>query len=140
MRKRPASSGDGTSLPGDKTDRQKVGAFGEQAAVELLRRAGYRIIERNHRSPLGEVDIIAQDGKTLVFVEVRTRKSAGYGTAAESITRHKQDKLRQLAESYVQALGNPNISYRIDVVVVQLRADGQVERIELIRNAVEDAG
>lgn len=132
--------GGGLSQPKDRTSRQKVGAFGEDAAVEHLRKAGYRVLERNHRNPLGEIDIIAQDKKTLVFVEVRTRKGTGYGTAAESITRHKKDKLRQLAESYVQALDNPNISYRIDVVVVQLRADGQVERIELIRNAVEDAG
>jgi len=137
MSKPHPDKNDGISEALCKTNRQRVGAVGEQAAVECLRKAGYRIVERNHWSPIGELDIIAREGKTLVFVEVRTRKGAGCGAAAESITCRKQAKLRQLAESYVQAQGNLDLSYRIDVVVVQLRADGQVEQIELIRNAVE---
>ncbi len=125
------------SSKSQKTPRQMVGSFGEQVAGEHLRKAGYRILERNHRTPLGEIDIIADHKSTLVFVEVRTRQGAGFGTPQESVTRRKQDKLRQLADYYLQSQKVSQSSYRIDVVVVQLKRDGQVERVELIQNAVE---
>ena len=74
-----------------------VGGLGEDFAVYYLESCGYRIIERNFRCRLGEIDLIAQDGKTLVFVEVKTRRSRRYGSPQEAVTTAKQAKLRTVA-------------------------------------------
>ena len=80
----------------------KAGEWGENKACEYLRRKGYTILHRNFRGLLegkiiGEIDIIAQDGETAVFVEVKTRVSALFGTGAEAVNRRKQEKLRRTA-------------------------------------------
>ncbi len=117
--------------------RKSLGALGEQIAVDYLRRHGYVIRERNHRTPMGEIDIVAVDRKTLAFVEVRTRQGSAFGTAAESITARKQRKLVQLAESYLQSCPESFQGYRIDVVVVEFSSSSTLRRVELIKNAVE---
>ncbi len=121
-----------------KTDGRKVlGAIGEQAAVDYLQKHGFRIRERNVRTRLGEIDIVAQDSETLVFVEVRTRRGGAFGTPEESITFRKQWKLIQLAESYIQTCGESFQGYRIDVVVVEFSPSRVLQRVELIKNAIE---
>lgn len=114
--------------------RRRLGARGERAARAYLEQEGYAVLETNHRTPSGEIDIVAREGDCLVFVEVRTRRGDAYGTPEESITPAKRAKLIELAESYIQAHeGSPEL-WRIDVVAVEIAADGTIARIALVRN------
>ena len=116
--------------------RRQVGDRGERLAADYLRARGYDIIERNFRCREGEIDIVARQGETLVFVEVRTRRGRDFGTPEESISSLKQQRLVSLAEAYVQAHDQPNETWRIDVVAVELGPNGEVSRLEHIENAV----
>ncbi len=121
--------------------RKATGARGESAAAEHLRRQGYRIAGANWRCRAGEIDLIAEDGPSLVFVEVRTRRSARAGSAEESVTRTKQRRLIALAETYLawqEAAGRPwTGAWRIDVVAIRLDARGEVLELNHLINAVE---
>jgi putative endonuclease len=119
--------------------RRETGMLGEQLACDFLGKNGYRIIERNFRCPGGEVDIIAQQQDTLVFIEVRTKHSRQFGSPEESITRTKMERLRNMASQYYQSRKNLPESWRIDVVAIEMKYNGLVSRIELIENAVCDA-
>ena len=116
--------------------RKEVGAIGEKLAADLLKKHGYKILQRNYRCREGEVDIIAQKDDSLVFVEVRTKKSSGFGTPEESVSFFKREKLISLANAYIQTLDNPPASWRIDVVAVELAPNDKVSRLEHIENAV----
>ena len=116
-------------------NRREVGALGERIAADYLQKAGYRVRERNFRLREGEIDIIAEKDDFLVFVEVRTRTSSSFGTAEESVTPHKIERLIALAQSYIQSHQDLPSSWRIDVVVVELTPGGKVSRIELIEDA-----
>lgn len=105
------------------------GEVAEQFAAEFLQRQGVKIITRNYRCRFGEIDLIAQDGKTLVFVEVKSRRSGNFGGAAASITRDKRDKLLRAARHYLAQKGN--LPCRFDAVLIQ----GEPPQIEWIRNA-----
>jgi len=118
--------------------RRRLGAFGERLAAAHLEAKGYRIRARNYRCREGEIDIVAQDGETLVFVEVRTRRGDALGTPAESITAIKESRLVAAATAYVQALPQPPADQRIDVVAVQLSPDGRLLAIDHIEGAVTD--
>lgn len=117
-------------------DRRRLGAFGEEAARNHLKRLGYRIIESNFRCPIGEIDIVASKQDCLVFVEVRTRRSTGFGIPEESITSSKKAKLAALAETYIQSHDSSPSSWRIDVVAIEVTQSGAISRIEVIENAV----
>lgn len=116
--------------------RRRLGAFGERLAAVHLEAKGYRIRARNYRCPEGEIDIVAQDGETLVFVEVRTRRGDALGGPAESITAAKELRLVAVATAYVQALPEPPADQRIDVVAVQLSPGGRLLAIDHIEGAV----
>lgn len=118
--------------------RRETGIIGEKLACDFLGKNGYQIVETNYRCPDGEIDIIAQQKDTLVFVEVRTKKSSRFGTPEESITPAKMKKLRTVAAHYGQNRDNLPLSWRIDVVAIQMESSGRVSRIELIENAVEE--
>ncbi len=109
---------------------------GEQAetlAVAFLRAQGLMIVERNYHCRFGEIDIIARDGKTMVFVEVRRRSGNAFGGAAASITSAKREKLLKTARHYLAgAAGLPPC--RFDAVLMT----GEPPRIEWLRNAIED--
>lgn len=79
-----------------------LGAWGEEKAARFLEQCGYEIIRRNYHSRYGEIDLIAEDGDYLIFVEVRLRKSAGHGSPEESVDRRKQEKIRMTAQMYLQ--------------------------------------
>ncbi|MCL0089642.1 YraN family protein [Dehalococcoidia bacterium] len=119
--------------------RKLMGAFGERAAREYLKKRGYKILETNFRGALGEIDIVAQDGDCVVFVEVRTRRSLAFGTPEESITAAKKARLIKLAQSYIQGHRDPSCPWRIDIVAIEIGQDGKITRIELIENAVESS-
>jgi putative endonuclease len=114
------------------------GQQGERIAAEHLQRQGYKIVETNVRVTGGEIDLIADDQGTLVFVEVRARRGGAYGDAAESIGKQKQRRVYRAAEAYLQARCIPPARpSRIDVVTIQLDPTGKAMRVELIKNAVE---
>ena len=117
--------------------RRETGALGERIACEFLGKNGYEILEKNYRCPDGEMDIVAQQKDTLVFIEVRTKKSRFFGRPEESITTVKQERLTKLAEQYGQAHENLPEAWRIDVVAIQIENNGKIERIEIIENAVD---
>lgn len=95
-----------------------LGKRGEDVAVRLLRRKGYKIVARGHRSGFGELDIVAVDGRTIVFVEVKTRRHTGAGTPAEAVTREKQRRVAAAALSYLRLHGLTEYTARFDVVAI----------------------
>lgn len=117
--------------------RRATGKRGEDLAAAFLEKRGWTILGRNVRTARGELDLIARDADTLVFVEVRTRRGHSFGSPEESVTRRKQQKLVELAESYLQTQPVADIPCRIDVVVVELGPRDEIQRIELFEGAVE---
>ncbi len=117
--------------------RRETGALGEKIAGEFLGKNGYEIVETNYRCTEGEIDIIARQRNTLVFIEVRTKRSRRFGSPEESITGVKKERLRALAERYGQEHENLPAVWRIDVVAIQMEKGGRVKRIEIIENAIE---
>ena len=93
-----------------------LGKQTEQLACHYLQKNGLQLRESNYRCRRGEIDLIMLDGNVLVFVEVRYRKSACFGSAAETIDRHKQDRLIQCAQHYLATRNKPNQPCRFDVI------------------------
>lgn len=101
------------------TQRAELGALGERLAAEHLERQGYRILERNFRCRMGELDLIARRGNDLVFVEVKLRKDVSHGEAREFVTASKQRKLLLTAEYYLSARPwAQDLQARFDVIEV----------------------
>jgi putative endonuclease len=119
-------------------EHQQVGKAGEEAAVQYLCRQGYRIVERNYRCRFGEIDLIARDGKTLTFIEVKTRRSQRFGPAAAAVTLEKQRHLIKASQLYLIQKRKAHELCRFDVVTIELGA--QEPRIELIKDAFQPAG
>jgi putative endonuclease len=103
-------------------DRDGVWRDGERAAWEVYRSRGYRLVARNWRCPLGELDLVVMRGDLLVFCEVKTRASARLGGPHEAVTASKRRKLRQLAEAFVSTRRPTGSSVRFDVASVTWRA------------------
>ena len=118
-------------------NRQEIGKLGENLARTFLKKRGYRIRETNFRCREGEIDIIAQQGDYLVFVEVRAKSSLDFGTPEESITPSKKEKLIATALTYINTHQKLPALWRIDVVALELNDKGKAKRIELIENAIE---
>ena len=116
--------------------RAATGTRGEQLAAEYLERAGLTILERNFRCRAGEIDLVAQDGTELVFVEVRTRAGNAFGTPEESITRRKQRKMAECAYSYLAEHPAADRAWRVDVIAVELDRD-TVKRIDHYKHALQ---
>jgi putative endonuclease len=112
---------------------QVVGRSGEKYAVEFLRARGFEILARNYRCGKSEVDIVAQHGKVISFIEVKTRRTSDFGHPAEAVTRSKQREIAKVAEYYICTKGSADVSYRFDVVVVFLGGPQPV--VELIEDA-----
>ena len=113
--------------------RQALGRRGEDLAAAQLVRDGYRVVDRNYRCPLGEIDLVARDGESVVFVEVKTRSSRAFGTSAEAVSRSKQARLLRLADCYLRERGLGNPPCRFDVVAVD--AAWEPPLVEVIRDA-----
>ena len=120
---------------------KKLGTRGEQIAINYLQNLGYRILERNYRNRLGEIDIIARQGRDLVFIEVKTRSDNLFGSPFDSVTASKKRQLSKVALEYLSKhdwLDNPA---RFDVVGVRLiNKNGtwlQDARVEIVQNAFE---
>lgn len=115
--------------------RQQVGEAGEALAARLLRRKGYKILAANYRTPLGEIDIIARDGDTIVFVEVKARRSLHFGNPKGAVTPRKQRKISMVALYYLKTTGQSQSKARFDVVAIHSTA--QQPEVEIIQNAFE---
>jgi len=118
-------------------DRKPLGDFGERVAAAHLEAKGYAILGRNFRVAEAELDLVARDGDTLVFVEVRTRRGGVAGAAALSVNARKAQQLQRAAAWYIEE--HPQHSddpMRIDVVTVELRRDGTLGRVTHIEDAV----
>ena len=105
-----------------------------------LQHLGYIVLQRNYRCTEGEVDIIARDQERLAFVEVRARRGTAFGTPKESVTPRKQARLAAVALCYLQEHGYSDVDWGIDVVAVQLTPRGELQYIELVRNAIVETG
>ena len=116
--------------------KKEIGFLGEEIATDFLKQKGYRILERNVRIGRGEIDLIALDGKTLVFVEVKTRKGLGFGYPSESITYRKRRQLSKLALLYLQRRRISDVSCRFDIISILLTSRGEA-KVEHIENAFE---
>jgi len=111
-----------------------VGQRGEDSAVAALRRRGYDVLERNFRTPVGEIDVIAQEGGVLCFIEVKWRRTAARGHPAAAVTPEKQRRLARAAEWYLSGREGPEPVCRFDVVAI-LAPPGEERRVEIIPDA-----
>lgn len=119
-----------------KDSRKSLGAQGERLALELLQEKGYRILHCNWRCRTGEIDIVAEDGSTLVFVEVRTRRNTGrFGTPEESVNIRKQLQIRETANMYLYLQKAYDRELRFDVVAVHMDTSGTLLRLEHLQEA-----
>jgi putative endonuclease len=123
--------------PLNKRRNRSFGDFGERVAASHLESHGYKILERNWSTRVGEIDLIASRGEDLVFVEVRSRKGRDFGAPEESITGRKREHLLATMATYLEQHPDSPPNYRIDLVVLELDRKGRVMRVEQIENAVE---
>ena len=116
-------------------ERLQLGELGEDLALQRIRALGYRKILRNYRCPLGEIDLIAMDGDTLVFIEIKTRKGRSVGYAKEAVNARKQRQLSKVALAYMKSNNCHDVRARFDVVAVCV-GQGEPE-IQVIKNAFD---
>ena len=116
-------------------EKKELGKKGEEKALRFLKKKGYRIIEQNYVCKLGEMDIIAKEKDTLVFVEVKTRTSMAFGPPQLAVTKFKQRQLSKVALNFLKEKKLEDIKARFDVVAILLPPER--EEIELIRDAFD---
>ncbi len=119
-----------------KTSRQRTGSWGEAVASDFLAAQGFVILGKNVRTPYGELDLVAQKGRLIIFVEVKTRRNDHYGMPEESVTFKKQAHLRDAAEAYL--LDHPELDddWRIDVIAIRKKSNQEVPEIIWFENAL----
>lgn len=117
--------------------RRALGIQGEAATVQHLARLGYRVLDRNYRCPLGEIDLVCEHRGTIVFLEVKTRTGAGYGDPLEAVDPRKQRRLARLARYYLAARRLQDRAVRFDAVSVVVGPRGTVAAIEVIPDAFQ---
>ncbi|GAB4534571.1 MAG: YraN family protein [Thermodesulfovibrionia bacterium] len=112
----------------------RLGRKGEEIALRFLRKNGYKIVDRNYRTPIGEIDIIAKDEDTLVFIEVKTREGRGYGQPFEAVDKRKRQKIADVASLYLKRFRDIP-PCRFDVVSISYK-DGKPQ-FQLFKDAFE---
>ncbi|HJS30127.1 MAG TPA: YraN family protein [Anaerolineales bacterium] len=118
-------------------DRMNLGRRGELLAADYLASIGYSILEKNHRTPYGEVDLIAIQAGVIVFVEIKTRRTARFGWPEQAISRRKRERMVATAESYL--LDHPGLGseWRVDVISIQLDPVTKVPEIVHFEHALQ---
>jgi putative endonuclease len=116
-------------------EKKELGKKGEEVALRFLKKKGYRIIETNYVCKLGEMDLIAEEKDTLVFIEVKTRTSMHFGPPQLAVTQFKQRQMSKVALNFLKEKKLEDVKARFDVVAILLGQKG--EEIELIRNAFD---
>ncbi len=132
MSQRQVTTGQGH---GPKREKKELGKRGEDLALRFLKRSGYKIIQQNYECKMGEMDIIAQEKDTLVFVEVKTRTSMDFGPPQLAVTKFKQRQMSKVALCFLKEKKLEEVKARFDVVAILLSPEG--EGIELIRDAFD---
>jgi putative endonuclease len=116
---------------------KETGRLGENIARGYLIEKGYSIIELNYSTRYGEIDIIARDGKLVVFIEVKTRRGINFGYPREAVDKHKQLKIKNMAEFYILRKELRDTPMRFDVIEVFLDKDNNTKSIFQLKNAFE---
>ncbi len=116
-------------------EKKELGKKGEEKALRFLKKRGYRIIEQNYVCKMGEMDIIAKEKDTLVFIEVKTRTSMAFGPPQLAVTPFKQRQLSKVALNFLKEKRLEDVKARFDVVAILLPPEK--EQIELIRDAFD---
>jgi putative endonuclease len=119
--------------PMSSINRRTQGKAGEDLAARFLERKGLKILERNYRFERGEIDLIAEDGDELIFIEVKARRSAAFGAPEDAVTEKKQEQIRGVAEGYLYEHDIENRPCRFDVVAIEFK--NGVSEIRHIENA-----
>jgi putative endonuclease len=119
----------------ERHDRIAIGRMGEDEAVRVLKKSGYRVLKRNYRCRYGEIDIIAEDKGAIVFIEVKTRGSDAFGTPGEGVDRRKQRHITLASIAYLTEQGLSDRGVRFDVVCIDLLDKGF--STEIVRDAFE---
>lgn len=117
--------------------RKELAVRGEADAECYLRQKRYRILAKNYRCPLGEIDLVVEQNKVIVFVEVKTRTSRAFGEPEEAVTRTKQRKLGQLAEYYLKAHHLCDSDVRFDVISILVNSQDEAPEFSHFQNAIE---
>ncbi|HNV86420.1 MAG TPA: YraN family protein [Candidatus Omnitrophota bacterium] len=115
----------------------RLGARGEEFAAEYLRKLKYRILEKNYRCSLGEIDLVCRQGKRIVFVEVKTRTSSDFGMPEEAVTEAKKRKIFRLAEWYLAEKHLENREVSFEVLSLFPAREGAGFHVERFPNAFE---
>ena len=116
-------------------ERLELGKLGEKLALKEIKRLGYKKIVPNYRCPLGEVDLIAMDGDTLVFLEIKTRKARSIEYAKEAVNARKRRQLSKVALAYMKSNDCCDAKARFDVVAISLGVEKP--EVQVIKNAFE---
>ena len=116
--------------------RKSLGKFGEDLVRKHLKKSGCRILEQNYQIKMGEIDLIVEDARTVVFVEVKTRTSSAYGSPFDAVTPLKQRQMSKVALEYLGRNHLHDRPARFDVASVQVE-DGSPPKLEIIQNAFE---
>ncbi len=114
-------------------DKKRLGSRGEELATKYIEQKGYRLLARNYSTPYGELDIVAKEGKTLVFIEVKTRSSGRYGTGVEAISHWKERHLVTAAQIFCKRYHLEQVDCRFDVISIFYA--GSAYRLHHIENA-----
>ena len=117
--------------------REALGALGESVAAQYLEAKGFLIRECNYRVLEGEIDIIAEEVGTLVFVEVKTRRSNKFGLPEEAITRKKRARLIKAALNYLEERQYHDVNWRFDLIAIECHPKGEVSRIEHVEDIIQ---
>jgi putative endonuclease len=116
--------------------RQALGQWGEQFAGDYLAARGYTILDRNVRTPYGEIDLVARQGETIVFIEVKTRSSTEFGYPEEAITTKKREHLLRASQAYLQVHAESACDWRIDVIAIQRSKTEKIPELKHFENAI----
>lgn len=116
-------------------ERLDLGRFGEELALKEINRLGYKVVTRNYRCPLGEIDLVARDGDCLVFIEIKTRKGRTLGYAKEAVDQRKMRQMSKAALAYMKANDCTDSRARFDVIAINIQGGGA--EIETVTNAFD---
>lgn len=114
---------------------RELGKLGEDIAANYISQNGYIILEKNFRTKIGEIDIIAKQDNYLVFIEVKTRKSINFGYPREAVDKSKQLKIINIANFYIAKEKQYYCHIRFDVIEVMLHSNNEIKSIVLLKNA-----
>jgi putative endonuclease len=117
--------------------RSALGQWGEETAARYLIGKGYQILDRNWHCAAGELDLVAQDGDTWVFVEVKARRQRAFGLPEESVTPAKRRKLQRAAWAYLETRQALDDAWRLDVIAIEQGKGGGISRLDHYPNAID---